>query len=62
MKAADKCRLLLYAAKSALLVSGKYISGLERILCMEHAVVREMLHENKPSLHLGKAINLSFWI
>ena len=35
MKAAVKCKLLLYADASALLVSGKDVSKVERTLSME---------------------------
>ena len=43
MKAAVKCKLLLYADDSALLVSGKDVSEVERTLSMELGAVSEWL-------------------
>ena len=54
MKAAVKCKLLLYADDSALLVSGKDVLEIERILSVELGAVNECLCENRLSLHLGK--------
>ena len=54
MKAAVKCKLLLYADDSALLVSGKDVLEIERILSVEFGAVSEWLCENRLSLHLGK--------
>ena len=54
MKAAVKCKLLLYADDSALLVSGKDVSEEERSLSMELGAVSEWLCKNRLSLHLGK--------
>ena len=54
MKAAVKCKLLLYADDSALLVSGKDVLEIERILSVELGAVNEWLCENRLSLHLGK--------
>ena len=54
MKAAVKCKLLLYADDSALLVSGKDVLEIEKILSVELGAVNEWLCENRLSLHLGK--------
>ena len=55
IKAAVKCRLLLYVDNSALLVSGKYDLEIERILSVELGAVKsKWLCENRRSLHLGK--------
>ena len=60
MKAAVKCKLLLYADDSALLVSGKDVSEIERILSVELGAVNEWLCENRLSLHLGKTQSILF--
>ena len=60
MKAAVKCKLLLYADDSALLVSGKDVLEIERILSVELGAVSEWLCENRLSLHLGKAQSILF--
>ena len=60
MKAAVKCKLLLYADDSALLVSGKDVSEVERTLSMELGAVSEWLCENRLSLHLGKTQSILF--
>ena len=49
-----KCKLLLYADDSAILVSGKYIVYIEETLSKELHFVRDWLTDNKLSLHLGK--------
>ena len=54
MKAAVKCTLLLYADDSALLVSGKDVLEMERILSVELGAAIEWLCENRLLLHLGK--------
>ena len=60
MKAAVKCKLLLYADDSALLVSGKDGLEIERILSVELGAVNEWLCENRLSLHLGKTQSILF--
>ena len=60
MKAAVKCKLLLYVDDSALLVSGKDVSEVERTLSMELGAVSEWLCENRLSLHLGKTQSILF--
>ena len=60
MKAAVKCKLLLYADDSALLVSGKDVLEIERILSVELGAVSEWLCENRLSLHLGKTQSILF--
>ena len=60
MKAAVKCKLLLYADDSALLVSGKDVLDIERILSVELGAVSELLYENRLTLHLGKTQSILF--
>ena len=60
MKAVVKCKLLLYADDSALLVSGKDVLEIERILSVELGAVSEWLCENRLSLHLGKTQSILF--
>ena len=60
MKAAVKCKLLLYADDSALLVSGKDVLEIERILSVELGAVSEWLCENRLSLNLGKTQSILF--
>ena len=60
MKAVVKCKLLLYADDSALLVSGKDVLEIERILSVELGAVSEWLCENRRSLHLGKTQSILF--
>ena len=57
---AVKCKLLLYADDSALLVSGKDVSEVERTLRMELGAVSEWLCENRLSLHLGRTQSILF--
>ena len=52
--------LLLYADDSALLVSGKDVLEIERILSVELGAVNEWLCENRLSLHLGKTQSILF--
>ena len=54
MKAAVKCKLILYADDSALLVSGKDVVKIEQVLSGELKVVNEWLEVIRLSLHLGK--------
>ena len=60
MRAAVKCKLLLYADDSALLTSSKDISEIERVLSVELESVNEWLVENRLSLHLGKTQSIVF--
>ena len=60
MKAAVKCKLLLYADDSVLLVSGKVVLEIERILGVELGTVNEWLCENRLLLHLGKTQSILF--
>ena len=60
MKAAVKCKLLLYADDSAFLVSGKDVSEVERTFSMELGAVSEWLCENRLSHHLGKTQSILF--
>ena len=54
MKAAVKCKLILYADDSALLVSGKDVVKIEQVFSRELKAANEWLEENRLSLHLGK--------
>ena len=54
MKAAVKCKLLLYADDSALLASSSDVSEIEDVLIRELESVSEWFVENCLSLHLGK--------
>ena len=60
MTTAVKCKLLLYADDSALLVSGKDVSEIEETLSLELESVCEWLTDNKLSLHLGKTESILF--
>ena len=60
MQAAVKCKLLLYADDSALLVSGKDISSIESKLSNELSSISNWLVDNKLSLHLGKTESILF--
>ena len=60
MKAAVKCKLILYADDSALLVSGKDVVKIEQVLSRELKAVNEWLEENRLSLHLGKTQSIIF--
>ena len=60
MKAAVKCKLILYADDSALLVSGKDVVKIEQVLSRELKAVNEWLEENCLSLHLGKTQSILF--
>ena len=60
MKDAVRCKLLLYADDSALLVSGRDVSEIGESLSMELESVSEWLTENKLSLHLGKSESILF--
>ena len=60
MKAAVKCKLLLYADDSALLASSSDVSEIEDVLSRELESVSEWLVENRLSLHLGKTESILF--
>ena len=60
MKAAVKCKLLLYADDSVHLVSGKDVTEVERTLSMELWAVSEWLCKNRFALHLGKTQSILF--
>ena len=58
MPAAVKCKLMLFADDSALLVSGNVASEIETVLSAELAAEQEWLF--KLSLHLGKTESILF--
>ena len=58
--AAVRCKLLLYADDSALLVSGKDTQLIQESLSSELEAAREWLINNKLSLHLGKTESILF--
>ena len=60
MHSAVKCKLLLYADDSALLVAGKDIAVIQQHLSSELNSLREWLIDNKLSLHLGKTESILF--
>ena len=60
MNAAVKCKLILYADDSALLVSGKDVVKIEQVLSRELKAVNEWLEENRLSLHIGKTKSILF--
>ena len=62
MKAAVKCKLILYADDSALLVSGKDVVKIEQVLSGELKVVNEWLEVIRLSLHLGKNSIYYCWV
>ena len=53
-------KLLLYTDDSAILVADKCVSNIETILQNEFEIVRELLVDNKLSLHLGKTESILF--
>ncbi|KAK2173785.1 hypothetical protein NP493_848g00036 [Ridgeia piscesae] len=57
---AVRCKLLLYADDSALLVSSKDIQLIQESLSSELEAAREWLINNKLSLHLGKTESILF--
>ena len=60
MKAAVKCKLLLYTDDSALLASSSDVSEIEDVLSRELESVSEWLVVNRLSLHLGKTESILF--
>ncbi len=60
MERAVRCKLLLYADDSALLVSGRSVKEIETELSSELSNVRTWLIDNKLSLHLGKTQSILF--
>ena len=60
MPAVVKCKLLLYANDSALLVSGDDISEIEKTLANELNSVSKWLIDNRLSIHLGKTESILF--
>ena len=60
MVSSVKCKLLLYADDSALLVPGRDIKEIEDKLSDELESVSEWLSDNKLSLHLGKTEAILF--
>ena len=57
---AVKCKLLLYANDSALIVQGKNTKEIQQELSNELESIREWLIDNKLSLHLGKTESILF--
>ena len=57
---AVRCKLLLYADVSALLVSGKNTQLIKKSISPELQAAREWLINNKLSLHLGKTESILF--
>ena len=60
MSAVVKNKLLLYADDSGILVSGKDISHVEKLLTESLGLVSQCLIDNKLSLHLGKTESILF--
>ncbi len=60
MSSAVTCDLCLYADDSMLLVRGKDVKQLERILENEMNEISKWLQENRLSLHLGKTESILF--
>ena len=60
MKAAIRCKRLLYADDSAILTSGKNVNEIEHYLSVELEFLSEWLSENQLSLHLGKTQSILF--
>ena len=60
MPSCVKCKLLLYADDSALLVSDKDPAAVAEILSAELDSCRKWLIDNKLSLHLGKTVSILF--
>ena len=60
MPAAVKCKLILYADDSALLVAGKNCAIIQQRLSSKLESVWEWLIDNKLSLHFGKTESIVF--
>ena len=60
MESAVKCKLILYADDSALLVSGKDVKVIQKTLGKELCALSSWLVDNKLSLHLGKTGSILF--
>ena len=60
ISSAVKCKLLLYADDSALIVPGKNTMEIQQELSNELESIREWLIDNKLSLHLGKTESILF--
>ena len=60
MESAVKCKLILYADDSALLVSGKDVEVIQETLGKELCALSSWLVDNKLSLHLGKTESILF--
>ena len=54
MESAVKCKLILYADDSALLVSGKDVKVIQEMLGKELCALTSYLVDNKLSFYLGK--------
>ena len=61
MPAVVKNKLLLYADDSAIIVSGKSKSFIEKDLTEDLEMVSHWLVDNKLSLHLGKNRVYYYW-
>ena len=60
MPATVKCKLILYADDSALVVAGKNCSIIQQRLSSELESIWEWLIDNKLSLHFGKIKSIVF--
>ena len=60
MSAVVENKLLLYADDSGILVSGKNISHVEKLLTESLGLVSQWLIDNKLSLYLGKTESILF--
>ena len=60
MSNAVKCDLYLYADDSALIISGKSLTEIEKLLSDNMSLVSQWLIDNKLSLHLGKTESILF--
>jgi len=60
ISAAVRCKVLLYADDSALLVPGCNVKDIEHTLGIELESVNQWLVDNKLSMHLGKTESMLF--
>ena len=60
MPGAVKCKLLLDAGDSALMMSGRNVTEIETTLTVELTSIHEWLVDNKLSLHLGETNTILF--